>query len=415
MKQKNSPAENEIIAAEEAEDSSKGGEAFQKILLFMITVFLSTVAAYLYGRSWMELIGTAVLSACGAGMILFSIEKSRVLQLFLYDNERNLWRFTLLYCIFLLAALLCPLLPKAGWPYLAVFVGLMLFSNEVTGLAAGSSLLMISLLLQNEAEPVTFFVYFVGGMAGILLFSTINESFHIWLPVLLSLLLQFVCLCIPEVLYQQLPFYLPMLLVPAVNTVVCLILLLIILKFFSFTFIYKTRDIYMDINDPECPLLVELKNVSKPEYYHTIHTAYLCSRIALQLKLDDAVVKACAYYHKIGLLKGENNWENVEQILAGNQIPLRVRELLKQYLSPAEQLVDREVIVLLFADTVISSIDYLFSKDKNVQLDYQKLIQTIYKRKMESGILDHSEISFGDLQKMKQILVDERLYYDFLR
>ena len=29
MKQKNSPAENEIIAAEEAEDSSKGGEAFQ--------------------------------------------------------------------------------------------------------------------------------------------------------------------------------------------------------------------------------------------------------------------------------------------------------------------------------------------------------------------------------------------------
>ena len=351
----------------------------------MITVFLSTVAAYLYGRSWMELIGTAVLSACGAGMILFSIEKSRVLQLFLYDNERNLWRFTLLYCIFLLAALLCPLLPKAGWPYLAFFVGLMLFSNEVTGLAAGSSLLMISLLLQNEAEPVTFFVYFVGGMAGILLFSTINESFHIWLPVLLSLLLQFVCLCIPEVLYQQLPFYLPMLLVPAVNTVVCLILLLIILKFFSFTFIYKTRDIYMDINDPECPLLVELKNVSKPEYYHTIHTAYLCSRIALQLKLDDAVVKACAYYHKIGLLKGENNWENAEQILAGNQIPLRVRELLKQYLSPAEQLVDREVIVLLFADTVISSIDYLFSKDKNVQLDYQKLIQTIYKRKMESA------------------------------
>lgn len=34
---------------------------------------------------------------------------------------------------------------------------------------------------------------------------------------------------------------------------------------------------------------------------------------------------------------------------------------------------------------------------------------------MESGILDHSEISLGDLQKMKQILVDERLYYDFLR
>lgn len=381
----------------------------------MITVFLSTVAAYLYGRSWTELIGIAVLSACGAGMILFSIEKSRVLQVFLYDNERNLWRFTLLYCIFLLTALLCPLLPKAGWPYLAVFTGLMLFSNEVTGLAAGSSLLMISLLLQNNTDAVVFFVYFVAGTVGILLFSTIDESFLIWLPMLLSLLIQFVLLCIPEVLYQQLPFYLSMLLVPAVNTVVCLILLLIILKFFSFTFIYKTRDIYMDINDPECPLLVELKNASRPEYYHTIHTAYLCSRIALQLQMDDAVVKACAYYHKIGLLKGENNWENAETILTENEIPLRVRVLLRQYLDPEEQLVDREVIVLLFADTMISSIDYLFSKDKDVQLDYPKLIQTIFKRKMESGILDYSEICLGDLQKMKKILMDERLYYDFLR
>ena len=171
----------------------------------------------------------------------------------------------------------------------------------------------------------------------------------------------------------------------------------------------------MDINDPECPLLVELKNASRPEYYHTIHTAYLCSRIALQLQMDDAVVKACAYYHKIGLLKGENNWENAETILTENEIPLRVRVLLKQYLDPEEQLVDREVIVLLFADTMISSIDYLFSKDKDVQLDYPKLIQTIFKRKMESGILDYSEICLGDLQKMKKILMDERLYYDFLR
>lgn len=407
--------ENEIITAEETEDSSKSGETFQKILLFMITVFLSTVAAYLYGRNWMELVGIAVFSSCGVGMILFSIEKSRVLHLFLYDNDRNLWRFTLLYCIFLLAALLCPLFPEEGWPYLAVFVGLMLFSNEVTGLAAGSSLLMISMLLKESADPVVFFLYFIGGMIGILLFSTIDESFRIWIPMLLSLLVQFVCLCIPQVLYEPAPFYLPMLLVPAVNLVVCLILLLIILKFFSFTFIYKTRDIYMDINDPECPLLVELKKVSKPDYYHTIHTAYLCSRIALQLELDDAVVKACAYYHKIGQMKGENTWQNVEPILKENGIPLRVRELLKQYLDPEEQLIDKECIVLLISDTMISSIEYLFSKDKNVQLDYPKLIQTIFKRKTESGIMDYSDISLGELQKIRKVLLDERLYYDFLR
>lgn len=416
MKQENNPTENGIIAAgEKKERDRKGRELLQEILLWVVTVAVTTVAAFLYHKETEAIAGIAILSGMCGGAVLFALEKSRLCQTLLYDNDRNLWRFTLVYGLFLVAAVFCPLLPETGWPFLAVFVALMLFGNELTGMVAGCGLLTISMLLQGTGNPVVFVIYVLAGIVGVLLFSTLDESFRIWLPMMVSLLLQFVSLCVYTILYANESFRLSMLLIPAVNTVVSLILLLIILKFFSFSLIYKTRDVYMDINDPECPLLVELKNASREDYYHTIHTSYLCSRIALKLSMDEDVVKACGYYHRIGMLRGSNSWENTEQILTENKFPERVRELLKQYLDPAERIVAKEIVVLLFADTVISSIDYLFSKDKEAQLDYHRLIQTIFKKKLESNVLEHSEISFGEIQQMKKIFVEEGLYYDFLR
>ena len=171
----------------------------------------------------------------------------------------------------------------------------------------------------------------------------------------------------------------------------------------------------MDINDPKWQLLVDLKTASKDEYYHAIHTAYLCDRIARKLTLDDAVVKACGYYHRIGMLKGENSWENVEEILNENQFPSAVKSILKEYIDKSEQIISKETVVLLFSDTVISSIQYLFSKNPQVVLDYDKLIDAIFRKKIESGIIDYSHISMGEIQEMKKILIEERLYYDFLR
>lgn len=171
----------------------------------------------------------------------------------------------------------------------------------------------------------------------------------------------------------------------------------------------------MDINDPECPLLVELKTFSREEYYRAVHTAYLCDRIAKRLHLDDAVAKACGYYHRIGIMRGENNWENVSAILQEYNFPMEVQTILKEYIDKNETILSKETVVLLFCDTVISSISYLFSQNAQANMDYQKIITAIFKKKLESGMIDYSRLSFGELQEMKKILVEEKLYYDFLR
>ena len=171
----------------------------------------------------------------------------------------------------------------------------------------------------------------------------------------------------------------------------------------------------MDINDPEFPLLVQLKDMSKEEYYHAIHTAYLSDRIARRLGLDDAAAKACAYYQRIGKLRGENTWENVSAICNEYHFPPNTKKILKEYVDESEKIVSKETVVVLFADCIVSSILYLFEKDPTAQLDYAQIIDTVFQKKLETDELWGREISLGQIRSMQKIFVEEKLYYDFLR
>lgn len=408
-------SENKDLKDTEIENGQKKGTAvISEAVLFLLTIAVSALSAYYYQKSQIEIAGISILAGMGFGCTWFAMERSREDGAYLYDNEKHPGRFAIIYLLCLGGSVIFPLLPAGGWPYLAVFVGLMFFGNQMIGFLAGSTLLMISIMLGGGGS-VSFFVYFVSGFIGILVFSYVNENFKIWLPLFISLLMQFVCLSIREVLYANEVLSVRMFMIPAANLLISIILLIILLKFFSFSIIYRERDIYEDINDPECPLLVELKNCSKEEYYHAVHTAYLCDRIAKKISYDDAFVKACGYYHRIGTIKGANTWENTEEILKENHFPKEVQRVLKEYLDERERILSRETVLLLFCDTVIKSIRYLFLKEPKIELDYQKIINTIFKKKLESGMIDYSGVSLGELQEMKRILVEERLYYDFLR
>ena len=71
--------------------------------------------------------------------------------------------------------------------------------------------------------------------------------------------------------------------------------------------------------------------------------------------------------------------------------------------------------MVLFADCIVSSILYLFEKDPKAELDYEQLIDTVFKKKFETDELWENELSLAQLRKMKKIFIQEKLYYDFLR
>lgn len=385
------------------------------LLMFLTSGIIAAVGTYFYGYGTEELLCNVVMVMLGTGIVIFALVSSEVYELYFYESRGDYGIFILFYLLGLVLALVFPLMPVAGWPFLVIFVVLSLFSNSISGLAAGSVCLMLAVTLGNTGSCREFLLYFFSGLVGVMVFSRLDEGFKVGIPIFISLVCLVVCLSANTVLFEQERISISQFTFIAINLMINLVLLLIILKIFSNNVIHKYEEKYMDLNDPECPLLVQLKEMSKDEYFHAIHTAYLSDKIARRLGLDPMIVKSCGYYHRIGLLKGENTWENVEEICKQYHFPPEARTILREYIDPAQDMLSKETIVILFADAIVSSIYDIFSKDSNAEVDYEQIIETVYRRKMSSGELLKSEISIGQLREMRKIFSEEKLYYDFLR
>lgn len=385
------------------------------VLLFIATGTVTGAAGYFYERENIVIVRNIIMALLGCGVVIYLLEYAKIVDDLDYDNAKNKKRFYVLYLISLLLSVLFPMLPAPVWPYLAIFVALSLFSNEACGAAAGTLLLMITVLTQNSDSLGYFFMYFMCGYIGIVLFRQMDETFKVGLKVFVSLTMLFVCLSANYVLFVNDILSLQHFLLPIINVFTSLLLLSGILKYFSSVVIHRYWERYVDLNDPECSLLVSLKEIDKDEYYQAIHTAYLCDRVAKKLEIDDVLTKAGGYYHRIGRLKGENSWENMEQVCDENDFPPKLSELLNEYSKKENGLVSKEAVVLLFSDTIILSIIGLMKKDSKMELDYHLLIDTIFKKKLGSGIIDESIISMGEINRMKKMFMEEALYYDFLR
>ena len=299
--------------------------------------------------------------------------------------------------------------------YLVIFVVLGLSSNQAVGICASGTLLMISVLLSTVPAVSVFFTYFLSGMVGIILFAHIDEEFRVGLPIFISLSLNLVCIVVNLIMMGQTDITFETVFIIFANLLVCVLLLLVFLRYYSTNVVNRNRNKYMEINDPECPILVELKQKSISEYYQAVHTAYLSDKIAKKLSLDDMATKSCGYYHKIGTLKGENSWEVIYEICREYRFPTPAINLLKEYTDRDTLLMSKEAVVVLFADTLVASLLYLFSKDAKVKPDYDQIIDAIYDRKVESGIMDKSLITMGEMKEIRKLLKEEHLYYDFLR
>ena len=387
-----------------------------KWLTVILGFIIVAAASFLYGFTPDRIAGNVIAFGVMMTGVLFAFARQRQNGRLIFDNASNIWRFYVLYISAVLICSFFPLISEYGRPYLVIFVALTMVSDEVSALCAGSSLLILCELLCKEPSLYFFVEFFVPALIAVMLFSTVGEEFRILIPMAVSLLSQFVCLCLVSVLFTNRTFGLDLFFIPFVNILVCIILILIILKVLSFSFVYKKDDRYMEILDPEFELLSNLKNYSKEEYDHSIYTAVLCSKLAIKMGLDEKLTKALGFYHRIGLLRGENTWENAKGLMTEYLIPEEVIDLLEEYhYSKDDGVYSRNTAVLIIAETAISSVSYLFSKDKDANINYDKLIGTILDKKLESGIFSNSKLTFEDMNIIKKTLCEEKLFYDFLR
>ena len=274
------------------------------------------------------------------------------------------------------------------------------------GVLAASVLLMISVFMADAAAGI-FFLYFISGIFGASLFRHLKNGFTIGVPWFLSMLCLLVCETANIVLTinEQLSF--EQFLVPGANLVVSSVLLLGILKWFSGKVVYQYREFYLEWNDTENPVLTEYKKTDREAYFVCVHTAYFCERIARKLSLDADAIKCAGYYHKME--------KEYEVLLEEHHFPPMAKLILQEYHTRKNAVIHKETAVLLCSNSIVNSMMYVFSKNKDKQPDYDQVIDTVLKKFHEAGTFRNCNISMQELNTMQKIFKEEKLYYDFLR
>ncbi|MCQ2080051.1 MAG: hypothetical protein MJZ11_00235 [Lachnospiraceae bacterium] len=384
-----------------------------KFAMIASTILVVGVCGYLYNVNIENSIGNVIIAGVLLIAGIFSVSYTEKHNGFLFNN--SFIKFFIDYEICLVASAVFAYFPDSEWIFLPVFISLMLFSDEISAVLLGANFVIISIMLSSSADFVSFITYFAPGVVGIILFKTIDEEFKILYPLVVSLGLLFLTLCVKEILILNVEFSFSLFLIPLYNILISIAVIFFILKIFSYSLLYKNDDRCLDIIDPEFELLAALKEKSKEDYDHAIYTAVLCSKMASFIGLDENVSKACGYYHKIGVLAKSQDWKDVEELLHEYEFPENIISLLKEYNMVDGPVKSKETVLVLFADTVISSIRYLFVKDKNAVIDYDKLINAIFEKKINSGAISWSKISYEEISIIKEKLVDEKMFYDFLR
>lgn len=382
-------------------------------ILIVITVLLVTAGGFLKHAGGAELLRNAILAGTGGFLtcFLFLSEKDRL-------SEKNASpartrRFAISYGICLAVSLCCAFLPPAGWPFLVVFVMMSLFCGFLPGICGGISFLTFSVLLAG-ADISIFALYVLTGLLGACLFSRLDEKYRIALPLFVSLSFLFAAETACVVLFANETLKWELFLIPALNVIISLILLLILLKVYSGMEIFKYRIKYLEINDQEFELLVNIKEKDKNVYYRAVHAAYFSERIAQALSLDADAAKTAAYYANAGILYKEPE-KDLEKEFVSYGFPPYARQLLRELTVKNTGIRHKEAAVVYMADAVISSILYLFEKKQDTKTDYAAVIETVFQKKWESGSLKNSELTFAEWNRMKKIFKEEKLYYDFLR
>ncbi len=397
----------------DAENKKKEPVYLVNSILIVITVLLVTAGGFLKHAGGAELLRNVILAGTGAFLtcFLYLSEKDRL-------SEKNASpartsRFAISYGICLAVSLCCAFLPPAGWPFLVVFVMMSLFCGFLPGICGGISFLTFSVLLAG-ADISIFALYVLTGLLGACLFSRLDEKYRIALPLFVSLSFLFAAETACVVLFANETLKWELFLIPALNVIISLILLLILLKVYSGMEIFKYRIKYLEINDQEFELLVNIKEKDKNAYYRAVHAAYFSERIAQALSLDADAAKTAAYYANAGILYKEPE-KDLEKEFVSYGFPPYARQLLRELTVKNTGIRHKEAAVVYMADAVISSILYLFEKKQDTKTDYAAVIETVFQKKWESGSLKNSELTFAEWNRMKKIFKEEKLYYDFLR
>lgn len=332
------------------------------------------------------------------------------------DNRKRLSDFWITYGCGLALSAACILMPDAVWPFMGIFVILGAYGGALAGSVGGASLLIMAVLLTGENIGVMI-IYLSCGILAVILVSQYKKNSKPILPALVSLAVLFAMISFGIIISAPDSVSAISFILPLVNVILSGIIMFAGLRIFYNRNIAVTDDKYAILNDTSYPVLSKEKENDYNSYMIAIHTSYFCERISQKLGLDDRAMKCAGLYYRF-CPAGDLNREN---FLKENDFPQKAALILTEYTDfiskrSKGKVFSKECVVLVCAQMVVVTTFAMHSKNADLKIGdhIDKIVDATFDRYMQAETFASSDITFKELETVKNLFKGEKLYYDFL-
>ncbi len=330
-----------------------------------------------------------------------------------YENNEHPLRNLAVFSILIILSALSAYVPEFVLPICACSFIYMILTSINTAAVSLIVFLMVSMCVSGEGSFYVLY-YMICSLA---LFFQLpdDKAYKRSNPAVVSFVLIRSVLFVIVCFILNVEFTPELILTAAGGLVLDTVILILGLYRLKQDVIFKLDNEMTLISDPEHPLLKALREESRFEFFRAVHTAYLCSKCARIIGLNEHLLKALGYYHRIGYLRGDN--QNLPQktvsIAMDNGFSPKLIDCLRQYGLMTRDTIGREAAVTILCDRLVHSIMEEFKKSDKV--DYIRHIEAAIDSIFEDPALQVTLLSLKEINELETTLKGEKLYYDFLR
>lgn len=390
----------------DAEKTEKDSLKIKRIIWYIATFFLANAiilgCGYLTNSTVYETMRDCIIISVLVLTVLFLYAAGLYGNRLYFDNKEHPVRFFILLYFGLLCSLIFTFVPEDGRMFLFFYVALTLVSDAMTGFASGTLFLVMTVLLSGDAEIPLLLCHLVGGLVAASLFSAQKETDTFVPPMILSLGTQIVLLGACSVLIQNRRMSFDSVLIPLAGFLVNTIAIGIFLQTYS-TFVVRRRENrFARINDPEFPLMKELRNISESDYFFAVHTAHLAGICAQKSDLSNELITCASLYFRMN-----------KSAFVGYDFPDEAVTLMEEIQKGIKICKSREAVIVLICDDVVR---YVKNLPENLPDDFsfEKAVAAYINQNYTPSHLFHTNMTLRDWDIMRTVLSKEEMYYKHL-
>ena len=153
-------------------------------------------------------------------------------------------------------------------------------------------------------------------------------------------------------------------------------------------------------------LLIRIKEHSEALYKHSVLIGDLSEKAAMVIGADAALAKAGGYYHEVGKIAGKNYIEEGLKLADEYAFPEKLKLILRQHNIRHDKPTFIESAIVMMSDNIASTIDYIEKSGDN-KYSPDKIIDNIFKMRMEKGTFDDSGLTVKDFKLLKEFYQNE--------